>query len=60
MSEEAKDAGKDVVLKMWGPEVAEAREKRATDFNRPFEDLVSSYCFGEVWTRETLDPKHAA
>ena len=57
MSDKSNEAGREVVVKMWGEEVAAARESGATDFNRPFEDLVTKYCFGEVWTEETLDPK---
>ena len=57
MSNDAYKAGRDIAVKMWGEEVAAARETRATAFNRPFEDLVTSYCFGEVWAEDTLDPK---
>ena len=57
MSDKAYETGRDVVVKMWGEEVAAAREDRATKFNRPFEDLVTRYCFGEVWGESTLDPK---
>lgn len=57
MSNDAQKAGEQLVANMWGPEVAAARARNATDFNRPFEDLVSRYCFGEVWTRQALDPK---
>ena len=57
MSDKSNEAGREVVVKMWGEEVAAARESGATDFNRPFEDLVTKYCFGEVWAEETLDPK---
>ena len=57
MSEDSYKAGRDIVVKMWGEEVAAAREERATEFNRPFEDLVTEYCFGEVWAEDTLDPK---
>jgi len=27
----------------------------ADDFNRPFQDLVTEYCWGAVWTRPGLD-----
>ena len=57
MSDKAYEAGYNMAVKMWGPEIAEAREKNATEFNRPFEDLVTKYCFGEVWAEDTLDPK---
>ncbi len=57
MNDDAYKAGRDIAVKMWGEEVAAARESRATPFNRPFEDLVTKYCFGEVWAEKTLDPK---
>jgi 4-carboxymuconolactone decarboxylase len=57
MSDKAYEDGYNLAVKMWGEEVAKAREERATDFNRPFEDLVTRYCFGDVWCRESLDPK---
>ena len=57
MSDDAYKAGRDIAVKMWGEEVAAARESKASAFNRPFEDLVTKYCFGEVWAEETLDPK---
>ena len=57
MSDKVYEAGYNVAVEMWGPEIAEAREKNATQFNRPFEDLVTKYCFGEVWAEDTLDRK---
>jgi 4-carboxymuconolactone decarboxylase len=42
---------------MWGPSGAEERVNLATSFNRPFEDLVTSWVFGEVWNRPVLDRK---
>ena len=29
----------------------------ATDFNREFQELVTEYCWGKVWTRPGLDRK---
>jgi 4-carboxymuconolactone decarboxylase len=42
---------------MFGPGGAEERLRAATDFNRPFEELVTRYCFGDTWTRPGLDLK---
>jgi 4-carboxymuconolactone decarboxylase len=42
---------------MWGMAGAEERVNLATSFNRPFEDLVTTYCFGDVWQRPGLDRK---
>jgi 4-carboxymuconolactone decarboxylase len=40
---------------MFGRAGAEDRVNAATDFNRPFEDTVTRYCFGEIWSRPGLD-----
>jgi 4-carboxymuconolactone decarboxylase len=29
----------------------------ADDFSRPFQELVTEYCWGEIWTRPGLDRK---
>jgi 4-carboxymuconolactone decarboxylase len=29
----------------------------ATEFSRPIQELVTQYCWGEVWTREALAPR---
>ena len=50
-------AGMQVRREMFGPGGAEQRYGQATDFNRPFEDLVTRYCFGDTWTRAGLDRK---
>ncbi len=50
-------AGMQVRRDMFGPAGAEQRVAAATDFNRPFEDVVTRYCFGETWTRPGLDRK---
>jgi 4-carboxymuconolactone decarboxylase len=49
------DAGMDVRRAMWGKAGADDRLAAATDFNRPFEDLVTTYCFGDIWNRPGLD-----
>jgi 4-carboxymuconolactone decarboxylase len=50
-------AGMRVRHEMFGTGGAEQRYAQATDFNRPFEDLVTRYCFGDTWTRPGLDRK---
>ena len=49
--------GMDIRRRMWGPEGAEKRVESASGFNRPFEDLITEYCFGRVWSRPLLDPR---
>jgi 4-carboxymuconolactone decarboxylase len=50
-------AGMQVRRDMFGPAGAEERYAQATDFNRPFEDMVTRHCFGDTWTRPGLDRK---
>jgi 4-carboxymuconolactone decarboxylase len=42
---------------MFGPGGAEERFAATTDFNRPFEEVVTRYCFGDTWSRPGLDRK---
>lgn len=42
---------------MFGAELADKNWAAADDFNRPFEELVNEYCFGEIWARPGLDRK---
>jgi 4-carboxymuconolactone decarboxylase len=51
------EAGMQLRRTMWGAAGAEERVNLATTFNRPFEDLVTTYCFGDVWQRPGLDRK---
>jgi 4-carboxymuconolactone decarboxylase len=50
-------AGIELRRDMWGEDAAEKRMASAPAFVRPFEDLVTTYCFGDVWNREGLDRK---
>ena len=50
-------AGMKVRREMFGPGGAEERYAQATDFNRPLEEVVTRYCFGETWSRPGLDRK---
>lgn len=49
------EAGMRVRREMFGRGGAEDRVAAATDFNRPFEDAVTRYCFGDTWARPGLD-----
>jgi 4-carboxymuconolactone decarboxylase len=40
-----------------GAEHVERSLKTADDFNMPFQELVTEYCWGAVWTREGLPRK---
>ena len=51
------DAGMQLRRSMWGSAGADERINLATSFNRPFEEMVSTWCFGDVWQRPGLDRK---
>ncbi len=51
------DAGIKVRHDMFGEAGAEKQIEDATAFNGPFQDLITRYCFGEVWNRPPLDRK---
>ncbi len=40
-----------------GAEFVDNAFKTADDFNREFQELVTQYCWGEVWGRPGLDKK---
>jgi 4-carboxymuconolactone decarboxylase len=51
------DTGLKVRREMFGPAGAEKQIAAATKFTAPMQDLVTRYCFGEVWERPHLDRK---
>jgi 4-carboxymuconolactone decarboxylase len=51
------DKGMSLRREMWGEAGAEQRVAQATSFNRPFEDQVTNWVFGDVWNRPELDRK---
>ncbi|MES2603752.1 MAG: carboxymuconolactone decarboxylase family protein [Pseudomonadota bacterium] len=50
-------AGMELRRSMWGDAGAEERVNQASSFNRPLEDMVTTWCFGDVWQRPGLDRK---
>lgn len=49
--------GMQIRREMFGPGGAEERYAQTTGFNRPFEEVVTRYCFGDTWSRPGLDRK---
>ena len=49
--------GMQIRREMFGPAGSDDRYAQTTDFNRPFEDVVTRYCFGDTWSRPGLDRK---
>lgn len=57
MNEERFKAGIAMRKQVLGHEHVERSLNNATDFTRPMQELVTEYCWGEIWTREGLPPK---
>jgi 4-carboxymuconolactone decarboxylase len=56
-SAEVFEAGMQIRRDMFGPAQSDQVLQNATDFNRTLQELVTRYCFGEVWARPQLDRK---
>ncbi|MEQ8345673.1 MAG: EthD family reductase [Sneathiellaceae bacterium] len=56
-AEEAFEAGMEVRRDMFGAPGADDQIAAATDFTMPMQDMVTRYCFGEVWQRPQIDRK---
>ena len=54
MSKEVFEKGLKIRKETLGAEFVERSLATATDFNRPMQELVTEYCWGEVWGREGL------
>ena len=57
MPSELFEKGLQVRREVLGAEYVDAAISLADDFNRPFQDLVTEYCWGAVWARPGLDRK---
>lgn len=57
MNKELFDKGLKIRREVLGPEYVDAAMSTADDFNRPLQELVTEYCWGEVWGRPGLDRK---
>lgn len=51
------DKGLKIRREVLGAEYVDKSIAGADDFNMPMQELVTQYCWGEVWGRETLDRK---
>jgi 4-carboxymuconolactone decarboxylase len=54
MADEAYQRGLEIREEMLGDEHGRSEVENADAFARDFEELVTRYCFGEVWAREQL------
>jgi 4-carboxymuconolactone decarboxylase len=55
MSKDLYEQGLAIRKEVLGEEHVERSLSRATDFDRPMQELVTEYCWGEVWGRPGLD-----
>lgn len=51
------DKGLSIRREVLGAEFVDHAFATADDFNRPLQELVTQYCWGEVWGRPGLDKK---
>lgn len=51
------DKGLNIRREVLGAEFVDHAFATADDFNRPLQELVTQYCWGEVWGRPGLDKK---
>ncbi len=57
MSKEVFDRGLAIRKEVLGAEFVEESFRTADEFNRPMQELVTEYCWGAVWGRETFSRK---
>ena len=55
MSDSAHERGMEVRREVLGDEYVDAAVDRTTEFTADFQDLITRYAWGEVWTRPALD-----
>ena len=57
MDQKLFDAGLATRREVLGAEYVDQSIKNADDFNRPLQELVTQYCWGDVWNRPGLERK---
>lgn len=57
MNKELFDKGLAVRKEVLGNQYVEASLKSADEFSMPMQELVTQYCWGEVWNRPGIDRK---
>ncbi len=55
MTDSAHERGMNVRREVLGDEHVDAARERTTAFTREFQDLITRYAWGEIWTRPGLD-----
>lgn len=55
MNQELFDRGMKVRREVLGAQYVDKAIASADDFNRPLQELVTQYCWGDIWNRPGLD-----
>ena len=55
MSDEPRERGMKVRREVLGDEYVEAAVEHSSDFTAEFQELITRYAWGEIWTRPGLD-----
>ena len=55
MNQELFEKGLNTRRQVLGAEYVDASIKNADEFNKPMQELVTQYCWGDVWNRPGLD-----
>ena len=57
MDQHTYDRGREIRTAVLGEAYVQQAAGNADDFSKPFQDLVTEYCWGAVWGRDELDLK---
>jgi 4-carboxymuconolactone decarboxylase len=57
MNRDVHDKGLAIRRDVLGAEYVDAQLKAADDFNRPFQEFITEYCWGAIWGRPGLPKK---
>lgn len=57
MDKERFDRGLEIRRRVLGSEYVDRALESADEFNGPMQELVTEYCWGEIWGRPRLGPK---
>jgi 4-carboxymuconolactone decarboxylase len=57
MDQKTFDKGLEVRTEVLGKQYVENSMKNADEFNKPFQELVTEYCWGAIWGRDQLPRK---
>jgi 4-carboxymuconolactone decarboxylase len=57
MDPKLRDDGMRIRTQVLGADYVQNATQTADDFNRPFQEFITEYCWGAIWTRPGLSPK---